>query len=131
MISRPLMLLLPFLMLLTSAAVSAACTDGPEVCVDGPGSKFINGVEVWRECWNYQTTRHCSESSTVDFCKGLQNTPGCRQTKADCLSYDLTGTCMSWNSTYVCSEEAKDTENIEILGKLCKMLDSSQWPLET
>ena len=115
MISRPLMLLLPFLMLLTSAAVSAACTDGPEVCVDGPGSKFINGVEVWRECWNYQTTRHCSESSTVDFCKGLQNTPGCRQTKADCLSYDLTGTCMSWNSTYVCSEEAKDTENIKIL----------------
>ena len=50
MISRPLMLLLPFLMLLTSATVSAACTDGPEVCVDGPGSKFINGVEVWREC---------------------------------------------------------------------------------
>lgn len=115
MISRPLMLLLPFLMLLTSATVSAACTDGPEVCVDGPGSKFINGVEVWRECWNYQTTRHCTESSTVDYCKGLQNTPGCRQTKADCLSYDLTGTCMSWNSTYVCSEEAKDTENIEIL----------------
>lgn len=109
------MLLLPFLMLLTSATVSAACTDGPEVCVDGPGSKFINGVEVWRECWNYQTTRHCTESSTVDYCKGLQNTPGCRQTKADCLSYDLTGTCMSWNSTYVCSEEAKDTENIEIL----------------
>ena len=77
--------------------------------------QVINGVEVWRECWNYQTTRHCTSSSTVDYCSGLKQTPGCRQTKAECLSYSLTGTCMSWNSTYICSEEAKETENIEIL----------------
>ena len=115
MIRLPLIVLLSSLTVLSSAPVRGACTDGPEVCVDGPGSKFINGVEVWRECWNYQTTRHCTSSSTVDYCSGLKQTPGCRQTKAECLSYSLTGTCMSWNSTYVCSEEAKETENIEIL----------------
>ena len=115
MIRLPLIVLLSSLTVLSSAPVRGACTDGPEVCVDGPGSKFINGVEVWRECWNYQTTRHCTSSSTVDYCSGLKQTPGSRQTPAECLSYSLTGTCMSWNSTYVCSEEAKDTENIEIL----------------
>ena len=115
MIRLPLIVLLSSLTVLSSAPVRGACTDGPEVCVDGPGSKFINGVEVWRECWNYQTTRHCTSSSTVDYCSGLKQTPGCRQTKAECLSYSLTGTCMSWNSTYICSEEAKETENIEIL----------------
>ena len=100
MIRLPLIVLLSSLTVLSSAPVRGACTDGPEVCVDGPGSKFINGVEVWRECWNYQTTRHCTSSSTVDYCSGLKQTPGCRQTKAECLSYSLTGTCMSWNSTY-------------------------------
>lgn len=115
MIRLPLIVLLSSLIVLSSAPVRGACTDGPEVCVDGPGSKFVNGVEVWRECWNYQTTRHCTSSSTVDYCSGLKQTPGCRQTKAECLSYSLTGTCMSWNSTYICSEEAKETENIEIL----------------
>ena len=54
MIRLPLIVLLSSLTVLSSAPVRAACTDGPEVCVDGPGSKFINGVEVWRECWNYQ-----------------------------------------------------------------------------
>ena len=86
MIRLPLIVLLSSLTVLSSAPVRGACTDGPEVCVDGPGSKFINGVEVWRECWNYQTTRHCTSSSTVDYCSGLKQTPGCRQTKAECLS---------------------------------------------
>lgn len=90
MIRLPLIVLLSSLTVLSSAPVRGACTDGPEVCVDGPGSKFINGVEVWRECWNYQTTRHCTSSSTVDYCSGLKQTPGCRQTKAECLSYSLT-----------------------------------------
>ena len=70
MIRLPLIVLLSSLAVLSSAPVRGACTDGPEVCVDGPGSKFINGVEVWRECWNYQTTRHCTSSSTVDYCSG-------------------------------------------------------------
>lgn len=59
-----------------------------------PGSKFINGVEVWRECGNYQTTRHCTSSSIPYLLFRLKQTPGCRQTTAECLSYSLTGTCM-------------------------------------
>ena len=89
MIRLPLIVLLSSLTVLSSAPVRGACTDGPEVCVDGPASSS-NGVEVWRECWNYQTTRHCTSSSTVDYCSGLKQTPGCRQTKAECLSYSLT-----------------------------------------
>lgn len=72
MIRLPLIVLLSSLTVLVFCAWSVApARTGPEVCVDGPGSKFINGVEVWRECWNYQTTRHCTSSSTVDYCSGL------------------------------------------------------------
>ena len=41
MIRLPLIVLLSSLTVLSSAPVRGACTDGPEVCVDGPGSKFI------------------------------------------------------------------------------------------
>lgn len=112
---RTLLMLLVLSFALPLPSVSASCTDEKEICVDGPGSKFINGVEVWRECWNYQTTRHCSESSKIDFCSGLAATPGCTQTEVQCTSYGLSGQCLAWDSIYACSEEAVDSENIELI----------------
>ena len=65
-----------FLSLLLSslvfADIHAACADGEYVCVDGPGSKYVDGVEVYRECWNYQFRRSCNEAAEVNYCAALE-----------------------------------------------------------
>ncbi len=108
-----------FLSLLLSslvfADIHAACADGEYVCVDGPGSKYVDGVEVYRECWNYQFRRSCNEAAEVNYCAALEQTPACKLVNKVCVSADLSGTCLRWEQRFSCSEEIPPEENVELL----------------
>lgn len=103
------------LMSFLPSAALAACVDTEAVCVDGPGSKFVNGVEVWRECWNYQTTRVCSSEETLDYCAGLEASAACSALSSKCVSFGLSGQCLAFEKDYSCSEEIKETDTIELI----------------
>lgn len=98
-----------------SAVSYAACTDGEYVCVDGPGSKFVNGVEVFRECWNYQFKRSCTEANEINYCAALENTEACKLVNKICESADLSGTCLKWRQRFSCSQSLPPQENVELL----------------
>ncbi|HGT8524449.1 TPA: conjugal transfer protein TraN, partial [Neisseria gonorrhoeae] len=56
-------------MLITSASAaalreSAACTRTSSVCVDGPSTKNINGVDVTKDCWEYKEEYQCLEKDS-------------------------------------------------------------------
>jgi conjugal transfer mating pair stabilization protein TraN len=92
----------------------AFCKDTEPVCVDGPGEKFIDGVKVWRECWNYERRRECLADDSVDFCSGLAKEKSCTKLTTVCEEASLTGECLRSVSRYRCSEAAKDADSLLI-----------------
>lgn len=100
-------------LVLATAAANAVCVESKPLCVDGPGSKFIDGVEVFRECWNYQITKECNSEETVDYCSGLKNTPSCTLISNTCTAATMSGECVKTDSVYRCSEKAADEAHIE------------------
>ncbi len=112
---RLLLLSLALLAFINSSYASVKnCTDGEYVCVDGPGSKFIDGVEVFRECWNYQFMRSCNEKFELNYCAALEKSSGCKVTSKDCESSDLTGSCLRWKERWSCSDEVDDANIVHI-----------------
>ncbi len=107
----------------------AECSEGEYVCVDGPGTKFIDGVEVFRECWNYQYEKTCSFDEEEDYCAALAAEPKCSIISRQCKSYDLTGTCLGFVSIYSCGErlpESADYVEIDFSYTLADGQDVSQ-----
>lgn len=101
---------------LFASPVPNNCSDGPAVCVDGPGTKFINSIEVYRECWNWQRTRECRSEANVNYCSALDSHAGCTEIGRKCLLSSLSGACLKEERTYQCGD-AVSVENVE-LGRL-------------
>ncbi len=99
---------------LAASPVPNNCSDGPAVCVDGPGSKFINGIEVYRECWNWQRTRECRSESVMDYCAALDNYTGCDEIGRKCVLSSMTGGCLKEERTYKCGDKV-NIENVELV----------------
>jgi hypothetical protein len=67
-------------------------------CNDGPGTKNIDGTDVYRECWSYQTSYNCPTSHPsrvdVDTCGSAASL-----TQDTCAARDDSGACTLWNYT--------------------------------
>ena len=81
-------------------------------CVDGPGSKIIDGRTVTRACWSYERTLSCSAGAATDECAALASsgctpaTSSCKQANAD------TGVCEVYQDTYTCPAPAQTTTSV-------------------
>ncbi|MCD8339042.1 MAG: conjugal transfer protein TraN, partial [Burkholderiales bacterium] len=97
---------------LCPTVANAECQEGEYVCVDGPGYKYIEGVEVWRECWNYQFQKECGEEEQVDYCTALWNEPQCTAGGPECQVFDLSGKCIQETTTFTCTTPIEKTEGV-------------------
>jgi conjugal transfer mating pair stabilization protein TraN len=93
-----------------SLAAGGRCTAvTPERCVDGPGTKLINGHPVNRACWSYERTVSCSGTAGQSDCAPLAAqgcTPdgtACRQTNPS------SGVCEVFEDSYTCPTPAQQT----------------------
>ncbi len=76
-------------------------------CVDGPGSKVIDGHTVTRDCWSYELTLTCSSGASVDECAPLASS-GCTPASSTCKqSNPGTGVCEIYQDTYNCPVAAQ------------------------
>lgn len=95
-------------------------------CVDGPGSKVIDGRTVTRDCWSYERTLTCSSGVSVDECAPLASS-GCTPASSTCKQSNVgTGVCEIYQDTYNCLVAAQtDTAvsncpaNVYCLGSNC------------
>lgn len=87
---------------LTPVAWGQSCTKTAEVCVDGPSTKDVNGVSVYRDCWQYTDTYECLTPNSVDYCAGVRNMPGCVQSGSTCVQRGASGECLEFTNTYRC-----------------------------
>mgnify|MGYP001799321997 CR=1 FL=1 len=65
--------------------LEATCTGINEQCIEGPSTKVINGVSVYKTCWNYRRTYRCNTESYRDNCSLPSGAQEVRQT---CTRYN-------------------------------------------
>lgn len=103
----------------TSPASNPACTQtAPQVCVDGPGYKTIDGVSVYQDCWEWSRNYACSVSAAVNYCQPLAGA-GCVESSAACIETGSDGACNSTRRNYVC------TDKPPVAGSNIVLLDTS------
>ncbi|EPI8120092.1 conjugal transfer protein TraN, partial [Neisseria gonorrhoeae] len=124
-------------MLITSASAaalreSAACTRTSSVCVDGPSTKNINGVDVTKDCWEYKEEYQCLEKDSADYCAPLKDPSAkCEVQGQTCLEQSNEGECLRYTHKYSCDVDLRTLHQGRLPTKVEEMehthLISSQW----
>ena len=87
----------------TALAADPNCQKSGQTCVEAAGSRIINGVSVYRDCWRYEDSYSCSTPLAANFCSPLASA-GCRQVAGPtCILPGPNGTCAQENYDYQCS----------------------------
>ena len=107
--------------------VGGRCTvSTAERCIDGPGTKTIDGRAVTRACWSYERTLTCTAGAAIDECAPLVSR-GCTPASSVCKqSNAATGSCEIFQDSYTCPVAAQTVTtasncpaNVYCLGTNC------------
>lgn len=84
--------------------VAADCRKTGEVCVAPNETRNIQGLSVFRECWEWRNTYECRSTDMVNDCQRLRDR-GCSQLGSVCVHYDAAGTCSMYEQSYQCPDQ--------------------------
>lgn len=83
------------------------CEEQDTVCLDGPGTKLIDDVEVYSECWHERTDYICpGVGETVTDCNP---DPSCVLQSEECMDDD----CRSRTMVYECVEPGEYVQEVD------------------
>lgn len=94
----------PMVLTVTASPTGGTCRIVGSTCVDGPATRTINGLAVYRSCWMYAQQFECVEPDSVDYCAPIANTPGCFQLASQCVSRAFDGTCLRYENDWRCGD---------------------------
>lgn len=97
----PLIVLL--ILAFSSTGVMANCTTVKETCLQGPEIRTIGGVDVFRECWQWETVTECEAGGTVNHCAPLESNGACVETDNECLTSSKPGECELRQKEFSCT----------------------------
>ncbi|WP_232458225.1 conjugal transfer protein TraN [Burkholderia ubonensis] len=101
----------------TPAAIAdPSCQKLSEVCVDGPSTKNVSGVDVTRACWRYTATYQCRSVSAASDCQPLRDR-GCGQIGTQCIAHADDGTCLTQENTFLCKTSPDQVVNQTVCDK--------------
>lgn len=112
-----LMVIISHFMLVTAPAAAAireeaVCRKLSYVCVDGPSTKNINGVEITKDCWEYKAEYQCLEKDPADYCAPLKKPEAkCEVQGQNCLEKSEAGECLRYTHQYSCDVNLKTLHN--------------------
>ena len=101
---------------------------GGRVCIDGAGTRTVNGIPTYLPCWKYQINNKCDLPNTCDALlsptkiksttqlfttKTAPNIVECAESKRVC-SQELLGVCIAYDVTLDCQEK-----QCEQIGLIC------------
>lgn len=83
-------------------------------CVDS-GCKIIDGLEVCRDCWQYDSTYACY-TPDVDYCAPIRQEEGCVEVGQTCSATDHRGQCIQYTREFQCGDELdpKPTNTVKL-----------------
>ena len=92
------------------------CVVASQVCVDGPGTKNINGLDVYKDCWEWKKDYTCASTVLTSTCNDLRNNPLCTETTSSCVDYLPGGQCGLLEHQYKCADSAATTSTVANCG---------------
>lgn len=93
-----------FCLFMFDISVAGVCAKKEEKCISA-GIRMINGVEVYKECWEYELKFKCQESSNDSECHSFRQN-ACEQVSSECSEKNEHGECTLFRQTYKCPEHA-------------------------
>lgn len=116
------------LLLLLAGSFAAYAGDGTcmrtqvDTCVDGPATRNVNGLDVYRDCWRYEAAFTCQSANYVDDCQPFVER-GCSQVGSSCVDRNVQGACTLFEQTYQCRVASGSTSTITNCGSQRFCLD--------
>lgn len=93
----------------------ANCTKTGRVCKQGPGTRTINGMSVYKDCWQYEDQYSCVDpNSRTSTCDVFASNPKCTVTGTKCTYTLPGGQCGSTEKTYSCEATSSQMASEEI-----------------
>jgi hypothetical protein len=91
-----------FLCWWTTSVSAGDCWLVSTACAEGPETRIVGGIEVYRECWRYESEYECLSPDTVEEpnCAVLRDN-GCSQTGSSCIVHE-DDLCTTYEQTYEC-----------------------------
>ena len=86
-----------------------------DICIDGPGTRTIGGLDVYRDCWRYEAAFTCQSANYVDDCQPLRDR-GCSQVGSSCVDTNPQGACMLYEQTWQCRVASGSSSTITNCG---------------
>lgn len=89
------------------------CQLAAHTCTQGPGTRVINGMPVYRDCWEYKDDYSCLLPSKTNDCQPLKD-KGCTPLDSTCLTQDPNGFgCTMKQISYSCVIRQGETRTEE------------------
>ena len=82
----------------SSLSANPSCMLASHTCVEPAGTRTIDGLPVYKDCWAWQDDYSCLGPIKSD-CADLQNR-GCTLSSSKCVSYGINNTCTLTEHVY-------------------------------
>lgn len=89
-----------------SVLAEADCRKVGVVCTAPNQTRNIDGMSVFRECWEYQDSYQCKSQNMTNDCQSLRDR-GCGQVGSRCMSSTTSGACTTWEQSFQCVDKAE------------------------
>jgi len=87
---------------------SSTCTTVSQTCIEGPETRTISGIDVYKDCWKWNREYTCPSANSAD-CIVNESDPTCALTSTVCTSLNPDNSCALYSKTYTCSSGTIDT----------------------
>jgi len=87
----------------TAQTGNNTCGLSSETCSEGAGTRNINGMNVYRDCWKWNRIYTCANPSPFDNCTAYAAS-GCSNRGNRCTGTAFDGSCSVYTHNYRCSD---------------------------
>lgn len=85
-----------------SALRPPECTKVGQTCIEGPATRNINGLPIYKECWKYRDEYKCTVPSVTDYCQPLIQAGCTKVAGPNCILTAPNGYCAEETNDYRC-----------------------------
>ena len=80
-----------------------SCQLAGKTCTQGPGTRTIDGVSIYKDCWQWEDNYSCVVNNVIDYCQPLKSA-GCTVVSETCKEFAFTGACIKKSFNYSCED---------------------------
>lgn len=110
---------------LNNQVANSLCAQPSRACTQPGETRVIADMEVYRDCWAYESIYECAAPSTTeeDYCQTLRD-QGCAQIDSRCTGIMTNGLCESYEQVYQCQTSPGTRREIVDCGGQTLCMDS-------